>query len=111
MLAECYDPDYLDKVLPPLPRGKEAYLEEARLQIDEGEPPVRLEGEDLEVWEGRWPALKEDGTVDTSATLYKIGCVLAAKGASKGTIAKALEERDEALGTSSTQTVATRGST
>src|SRR5215204_3253744 len=98
MLAECYDPEYLDKVLPPLPRGKEACLEEVRLQIDEGEPPVRLEGDDLEVWEGRWPALKEDGTIDTSATLYKMGCVLASKGASKATIAKALEERDEVLG-------------
>jgi len=98
MLAECYDPTYLDKVLPPLPRGKEACLEDVRLQIDEGEPPVRLEDDDLEVWEGRWPALKEDGSVDTSATLYKIGCVLATKGASKSTIASALEERDEALG-------------
>src|SRR5215211_3705625 len=99
ILAEnYYDPEYLDKMLPSLPKAEEVCLGEVRLEIDEGEPPVCLEDYELEVWEGRWPAYKDDGTVDNSATLFKIGCVLAAGGASKSTIATALEERDEALG-------------
>jgi DNA-binding transcriptional ArsR family regulator len=103
MLAESYDPDYLDGVLPALPgRLGDAVLsgrlKDVSLTIDESEPPVRLEGHALEVWEGKQPAFKEDGTPDNSETLYKIGRVLAEAGASKGTIARALQERDGALG-------------
>ena len=59
-----------------------------------------LSDEDMKVWRGENPKLKEDspGEVDRSATLMKIGRVLYDAGATRRPIVDALEERDRALG-------------
>ena len=67
------------------------------LDGDEGQPPVRLNEWDQEVWRGRHPALKPDGDVDASETLYGIGMMLARNNASETAIAAALAERDKTL--------------
>lgn len=63
-----------------------------------GEPPVQLHGEDLRVWRGELVKLKPGGTVDRSMSLWDIGCTLSRAGATRQTIAHALQERDESLG-------------
>lgn len=69
-------------------------------KIDESEPPVSLDGYGFAVWRGDKPVLKEDspGEVDRSATLFKVGCVLAEAGATARVIRSAVAERDVALG-------------
>jgi P4 family phage/plasmid primase-like protien len=61
-------------------------------------PPVQLSSNSRAVWDGQKPKLKDDGSVDRSETLYKIGAVLAEAGATEATITRALEERDINLG-------------
>ncbi len=61
-------------------------------------PPVNLKGRALEVWRGKRPISKEDGTVDRSETLWAIACELYKANASVPTIAEAVAERDTALG-------------
>jgi len=77
-----------------LPEGKKReYAHEAG-----GEPPVRLGKYQREVWDGKHPALTDDGEIDRSGTLFKIGCVLWEAGVIRdGYLAVALEERDHAL--------------
>jgi hypothetical protein len=62
------------------------------------EPPVRLDAWGLAIWRGERPLRTSAGTVDRSRTLYALACVLARAGATAGTIAAALAERDRALG-------------
>jgi hypothetical protein len=68
-------------------------------EIDEDDPPVRLDEYGLAVWRGEKPALKEDspGEVDRSATLFKIGGELAEAGATRKAIRDALADRDISL--------------
>lgn len=63
----------------------------------ETEPPVELGAAALKVYRGEDPKYKEDGKVDTSATLLKIGRVLYDAGANRSAIVPALRERDLAL--------------
>ncbi len=62
------------------------------------EPPVTLNDYGMDVWLGKNPKLKDDGTVDRSASLLPIGRVLLDGGAPRSTIVKALRERDGFLG-------------
>lgn len=62
------------------------------------EPPVVLDADDLAVWRGAAPKRKPDGTIDTSATLLKIGRALYDNNATRRTIVAALAERDITLG-------------
>ncbi len=104
IVEKSYDPDYLDQVLPPLdekqnPKGGETSQNDSWSPVGKTqEPPVRLDDYGIEVWRGERPKLKDDGSVDTSASLLNIGRVLYDAGASRDTIVKALEERDESLG-------------
>lgn len=104
IVEKSYDPDYLDQILPHLQeeqdlKGGETSQNDSKTPLSKTqEPPVRLDDHGMDVWLGKRPKLKEDGTVDTSASLLKIGRVLHDGGASRDTIAKALEERDETLG-------------
>ncbi len=66
--------------------------------VDEEEPPVRLDAAGLAAWRGERPVRKEDGAVDRSRTLYALACLLARAGATTRTVAAALAERDQALG-------------
>jgi putative DNA primase/helicase len=65
-----------------------------------GEPPVALDDDALEVWEGRRPKLRRDGSglVDRSESLPHIARVLYDTRATRPTIVSALEERDRSLG-------------
>jgi putative DNA primase/helicase len=62
------------------------------------EPPVELGPEALKVWRGERPKLKDDGRVNRSSTLVKIGRVLYDAHANRAVIVAALRERDVALG-------------
>jgi len=89
----AYDPDELDRILPILPARpttSKAY--------NGDEPPVNLTGEALQWWSGAKPAMKPDGQIDRSSTLFVIGKYLYRAGATARTIADALAERDTALG-------------
>jgi hypothetical protein len=60
-------------------------------------PPVRLSEWAVEVWEGKHPARKPDGSIDRSDSLWAIGMELARANASAPAIAAALAERDVSL--------------
>jgi P4 family phage/plasmid primase-like protien len=62
------------------------------------EPPVRLSRSGLRIWRGEQAKYKSGGEIDRSASLFKIGGMLARAGATERVIAEALRERDEALG-------------
>jgi hypothetical protein len=98
--SEAYDPDDLDRKIPSLPEEAREYSRptEERSTLDEGEPPVVLSPEDFEVWTGKVVKLKDDVSVDRSASLLWIGRVLYDAGATRKTIVAALEERDSSLG-------------
>lgn len=49
-------------------------------------------------WDGRAQVILPDGSVDRSGTLYRMGIMMARKGASVGEITASLRDRDEALG-------------
>ncbi len=104
IVDEGYDPDYLYRVLPSREEEQKREAEENSQDQSEPlhnrneEPPVRLDGYGMGVWRGEKAKLKDDGTVDTSASLMKIGRVLLGGGATKSTIVKALRERDQTLG-------------
>jgi len=69
-------------------------------ELNEDEPPVKLNAYGLAVWRGEKPVVKKDqsGEVDRSSTLQKIAYVLADAGATCKTIRDALADRDIALG-------------
>ncbi len=87
-----YDPDELDRVLPPLQEEQRA-----KANLDDSEPPVPLVGEALEWWQGKKRVLKANKT-DTSKTLFVIAEKLADAGASAAMIRVSLAERDLVLG-------------
>jgi hypothetical protein len=66
--------------------------------VDDAEPPVRLDAAGLAAWEGERVVRKASGEVDRSRTLYALACLLARAGATARTVATALAERDGALG-------------
>ena len=83
----------LDEALPEIEERREPQSRDRS-----GDPPVLLDERALQVWRGEDPKLKEDGTVDRSSTLVKVGRVLYDAGANRPVIEAALEERDRALG-------------
>jgi hypothetical protein len=91
--GRSYSPRELDKALPEIETKREP-----RNRNVSDEPPVALGEQALRVWRGEDPKLKEDGTVDRSASLVKIGRVLYDAGGNRPVIETALEERDRALG-------------
>ncbi len=104
IVDKVYDPDHLDRVLPPLeeeqnPKGKDTPQDDPRPPLGETEEsPVRLDDYGMRVWKGENPKLTENGSEDRSASLMKIARVLCDAGATRNTIVNALEERDESLG-------------
>ncbi|MGI8913101.1 MAG: hypothetical protein ACR2JY_04805 [Chloroflexota bacterium] len=70
----------------------------APADVDEDEPPVRLDAAGLAAWRGERLVRKESGDVDRSRALYALACLLARAGATTRTITAALAERDGALG-------------
>jgi putative DNA primase/helicase len=92
-VARAWDPEVIDQAIPQLP-------EQLRPSRDEGpgEPPVELEAEALEVWRGERPKVTDDGRINRSSSLVKIGRVLYDAGATRPAIVAALAERDVALG-------------
>jgi hypothetical protein len=91
-----YTPAELEQILPVIDEPPAA----DSLQSDEDEPPVALGGEDLKVWRGEKPVLKDDGSqeVDRSRSLMKIGRVIYDAGLNRSAVVAALRERDAALG-------------
>lgn len=95
--ALSWDPDVIDQAIPTLeelgigPNGSGG-------DRDPEEPPVRLSEAALKVWRGEDPKLKDDGGIDRSATLVKIGRVEYDAGATRPAIVASLAERDRALG-------------
>jgi hypothetical protein len=88
-----YDPDDLDRLLPPLPirTAPAAFLQGGDA------PPLPLDAEGLATWRGERPKLR-DGTMDRNASLTKIAGVLYDAGLAPRLIAAELAERDETLG-------------
>jgi hypothetical protein len=98
LTGRTHNPDDLAAFLPELSGEEEETLGVPTEADLADEPPVRLDERGLRVWRGEEPASKDDGTVQTGRTLFKIACVLAKAGASRRAIAEALAERDAALG-------------
>jgi hypothetical protein len=100
--SRTYDPERLDRLLPPLSIQARPHQPEAITTIDaeSGEPPVRLPAYLLPVWRGERPVTKLDGSgeIDRSASLWAIARALWKHNASRRTLAAALAERDLALG-------------
>jgi hypothetical protein len=94
--GEVYEEQQLDWTLPELSESENGHVPTEQEIADE--PPVKMGDYGLVVWRGQKPVLKEDGSIDRSGTLFKIGCVLAEAGATKRTITTELSERDRALG-------------
>jgi hypothetical protein len=92
-VAGAWDPEVIDQAIPELPeRVRNGHHD------DGGEPPVELGPEALKVWRGERPKLKDNGEINRSSTLVKIGRVLYDAGATRPAIVASLAERDEALG-------------
>jgi P4 family phage/plasmid primase-like protien len=62
------------------------------------EPPVMLDEAGMRVWRGEEPKYKDNGEIDRSSTLLKIGRVEYDAGANRPAIVASLAERDRALG-------------
>jgi hypothetical protein len=95
--AAAVDAAALDALLPPAPAPLAPPPPEAD-DNDDTEPPVRLGADGLAWWRGERVARKDDGGTDRSDTLWAIACELWEAGASGGTVATALAERDATLG-------------
>lgn len=61
-------------------------------------PPVALSDDQMDIWHGDRPTLKEGGGIDRSASLYAIGAMLFEAGATEEKAVAALRERDIILG-------------
>ena len=92
--SRAYPPKQLEEILPTFEEPEAAH----EPADDSEEPPVVLDAEALKEWRGEKPKLKDDGKIDRSASLLKIGRVLFDAGATGSTVVQALRERDEALG-------------
>lgn len=95
-MNRSWDPDVLDQAIPTLEELGITPNDSAQ-DHDHAEPPVKLSEEALKVWRGQAPKLKDDGSVDRSATLMKIGRVEYDAGATRPAIIASLAERDLAL--------------
>ncbi len=93
-VAGAWDPEVIDQAIPQLPEP----LRTDRNGSAGDEPPVELGPEALKVWRGERPKLKDDGRLDRSGTLVKIGRELYDAHANRSVIVAALRERDTALG-------------
>jgi AAA domain/RepB DNA-primase from phage plasmid len=94
--SHAYSAGDLDRALPPL---SEAPSQNGHAPESSGDdPPVVLGPEALKVWRGEKPKIKDDGGVDRSTSLLKIGRVIYDAGATGPTVAEALKERDLTLG-------------
>ena len=92
-VVRAWDPEVIDQAIPELPEPVRTD------RSDPGdEPPVELGPEQLKIWRGERPKLKDDGRVNRSSTLVKIGRVLYDAHATRAVIVAALRERDVALG-------------
>lgn len=91
-VGRAWDPEVLDQAIPQLPEP------ERNGRRTGGEPPVELGPEASKVWRGERPKVRDDGQLDRSGTLVKMGRVLYDAGATRPAIVAALAERDEALG-------------
>jgi hypothetical protein len=91
-VGRAWDPEVLDRAIPQLPEPERNGWRTG------DEPPVELGPEGMKVWRGEKPKLKDDGGLDRSGSLLKIGRELFDNGATRTTIVAALAERDEALG-------------
>ena len=96
----AYDPDELDRLLPPAPlKTASAAGIGDPLDWSGAEPPVRLDAEGRAWWTGARYACKQDGaTLDRSDTLFGIGYRLGLANAPGPLIAGAVAERDRTLG-------------
>ncbi len=92
--GRAYAPGELDEILPEL-EEPETERESAG---DGEEPPVVLSPDALRVWRAEAPKLKDNGDVDRSKSLMKIGRVLYDAGANRRVVVEAIKERDAALG-------------
>jgi hypothetical protein len=90
----AYDPDELDRILPPLP---ETPKRERDAGEGDGTAPVVLDAYGQETWRGEHPKTRDGGILDRSGSLLKIARVLYDAGATRPTIVAALRERDAAL--------------
>jgi hypothetical protein len=103
-----YEPKHLDRALPLISATKEESKDRSQgtkhqghkeeYGCNEEQPPVRLNNYGMRVWHGEQVKFKDDGQVDTSASLLLLGRVLHNGGATRSTIVEALRERDESLG-------------
>jgi putative DNA primase/helicase len=96
--ALSWDPDVIDQALPTLAELGVGANGNGGHHTSPGEPPVNLSEGALRVWRGEDPKLKDDGGIDRSATLVKIGRVEYDAGATRPAIVASLAERDRALG-------------
>jgi hypothetical protein len=97
---DLHSPRELHELLPEI---EEPDIEEPEtgpgLEEDEEEPPIVLSPEALKVWRGEKPKYREDnGKLDKSATLMKIGRALFDAGGNELVVVEGVRERDKALG-------------
>jgi P4 family phage/plasmid primase-like protien len=88
----AWEPEVIDQAIPELPKA-------VPNPDDRDEtPPLALDAGGRRVWRGEDPKLKDDGRIDRSGSLVKIGRALYDAGGERPLIVQALRERDEALG-------------
>jgi hypothetical protein len=88
----AWDPEVIDQAIPELPKA--IPNDDSRTET----PSPTLDAGSRRVWRGEEPKLKDDGQIDRSGSLVKIGRVLYDAGGERPLIVQALRERDEALG-------------
>jgi hypothetical protein len=88
----AWDPEVIDQAIPELPKA----VPNANSQAEA--PPLALDAYSRRVWRGEEPKLRDDGRIDRSGSLVKIGRVLYDAGVERPLIVQTLRERDEALG-------------
>jgi hypothetical protein len=89
---QVWDPEVIDQAIPELPKAVPNTGTRAET------PPLALDAGGRRVWRGEEPKLKDDGRIDRSGSLVKIGRLLYDAGGERPLIVQALRERDEALG-------------
>jgi hypothetical protein len=89
---QAWDPEVIDQAIPELPKAVRNGDSQAET------PPLALDAASHRVWCGEAPKLKDDGRIDRSGSLVKIGRVLYDAGGERPLIVQALRERDESLG-------------